>query len=442
MQKVIIVGSGVGGSVVANELQGDFQVTILEAGNKFKPFSVNLDLLEKFKKTGLFFDERLIQLLFKSMNINKINNIFSDDIKNSPIDNEDMIIVHGSGTGGTSTISTGSCLRADDSLLKVGINLDKELKELKEEINITTDHQQIWRESTRRIFSECQEMGLKPFITPKMGNHKTCVGCGHCVLGCPNDVKWDSRNLLYSALDKGANLITNCKVERVISENDQVRGVEVKKKFRKKYLSADKVVLAAGGLGTPQILENSGIHCTGNLFVDPVLCLAAKMDDCKQNQEIAMPFIIEREGYIISPYFDHLSFFFNKEWNYKSSNIMSLMIKLADSGEGNIQNNKLTKKLNKKDSGRLKEAINICLDIYTRLGIRKDDVFFGSLNAGHPGGMMPLSKEEAKTLHPKHLPNNLYVADSSLLPSAAGKPLILTIMALAKRISKKIKINM
>ena len=27
-----------------------------------------------------------------------------------------------------------------------------------------------------------------------------------------------------------------------------------------------------------------------------------------------MPFVVEREGYIISPYFDFLSFFFNARW--------------------------------------------------------------------------------------------------------------------------------
>jgi choline dehydrogenase-like flavoprotein len=66
-------------------------------------------------------------------------------------------------------------------------------------------------------------------------------------------------------------------------------------------------------------------------------------------------------------------------------------------------------------------------------------MFFGTLNAGHPGGMLPLTSAEAVTLRSPRLPENLYVADASLLPEALGKPPILTIMALAKKIAKTIR---
>lgn len=49
------------------------------------------------------------------------------------------------------------------------------------------------------------------------------------------------------------------------------------------------------------------------------------------------------------------------------------------------------------------------------------------------------SKAESQTLHSSTLPANMYVADASILPESPGLPPILTIMALAKRISKLIK---
>jgi hypothetical protein len=55
---------------------------------------------------------------------------------------------------------------------------------------------------------------------------------------------------------------------------------------------------------------------------------------------------------------------------------------------------------------------------------------------GHPGGMLPLTEKEASSFHSERLPDNLYVADASLLPRSLGNPPILTIMALAKRIGK------
>ena len=64
MKKAIVIGSGAGGATVARELQGKFEVTILEAGREFRPFSYSLKPLAGLRKTGLFFDEREIQLLF------------------------------------------------------------------------------------------------------------------------------------------------------------------------------------------------------------------------------------------------------------------------------------------------------------------------------------------------------------------------------------------
>ena len=58
------------------------------------------------------------------------------------------------------------------------------------------------------------------------------------------------------------------------------------------------------------------------------------------------------------------------------------------------------------------------------------------LNAGHPGGMLPLTGRERDALHADHLPENLYVADASLLPQSLGKPPMLTIMALARRVAR------
>ena len=60
----------------------------------------------------------------------------------------------------------------------------------------------------------------------------------------------------------------------------------------------------------------------------------------------------------------------------------------------------------------------------------------GTLNGGYPGGMVPLGREEATSLHPARLPENIYVADASLLSAALGGPPSLTIMALATRIAK------
>ena len=85
------------------------------------------------------------------------------------------------------------------------------------------------------------------------------------------------------------------------------------------------------------------------------------------------------------------------------------------------------------------EGIELCKQVLRRFGVNESEMFLGTMNAGHPGGMLPLTKREAVSLHHDRLPDNLYVADATLFPNSLGNPPILTIIALAKRISKRCK---
>ena len=422
MKKAIVIGSGAGGATAARELQGKFEVTILEAGAAFQPFSFSLDTVAKLRKTGLLFDEREIQLLFPSMRIKKTS--------------DKMVLVFSRCHGGTTTIATGNALRMDSDLQKMGINLDAEFAELYQELPINTDHKNHWKKSTRQLFEIFQQLGLHPIPTPKMGEYQRCQHCGHCVLGCPSGVKWDSRRFLNIAIEQGAEMVSDCTVEKILIEDDQAWGVQARMGFQKKIFKADLIILAAGGLSTPVILQNSNVPCESRLFVDPVLCVAAEWPKAGQNREIPMPFVAQQDHYILSPYFDHLSFFFNKNWRLPAENILSLMIKLADTNTGSISHKKLNKYLTETDKSHLREATEICTEILERMGVKKENIFLGTINAGHPGGMLPLQAANAQNLHPDVLPENLYVADATLFPKSLGNPPILTIMALAKRISR------
>jgi ferredoxin len=279
-------------------------------------------------------------------------------------------------------------------------------------------------------------MDLAPRQLPKLGDYSKCTGCGRCVLGCRYGVKWDSRQFLKEAKDRGADIITGCKVLKAVTENGKVTGVQAKMGTRTVFFPADVVVLAAGGFSTPVILKNSGIQCENTLFVDPVLCVAAECKDSLQNRELSMPFVVQREDYILSPYFDYLSFFFNRKWRYPASDTLIMMIKLADVCEGSVDGNRIDKTLKDLDRERLMEGVKICSEILVRYGINKDDIFLGTINAGHPGGMLPLTEQSAETFHDPRLPENRYVADATLFPGSLGNPPILTIMAMAKRIGK------
>lgn len=418
MKKALIIGSGAGGATVAKMLSPRYDVTVFEAGGTFRPLSLPLDTLASLRATGLYFDERLISIILPNMRIAKT---------------PDQVVVYGQGLGGTTTLATGNAIRADKGLKAIGIDLDDEFNELYHELPITTDHQRSWSDVSHRTFQAMEDLGFGPQPMPKFLRTSKCRLCGHCSIGCPYGAKWDTRELL-----DGIHIITHCRVERFETGDGRVKRVIARQGLRTISFEADLVILAAGGLGTPQILRQSGFDCQPHLFVDPVLCVATPMANVRQNRQLLMPFVSLREGYIISPYMDWLSFFFNREWRKPMDGMVSLMIKMADEEQGNVERGKVRKTLTGRDQQILSRGVADCKEILRKMGAREEDMILGTLNSGHPGGMLPLTVAEAETLHHACLPDNLYVADASLLPEALGLPPMLTIMALAKRISRQL----
>ena len=141
MMRAVVVGSGAGGATAARQLQGAFDVTVLEAGHEFHPFKQDLSLVERLRSSRLFLDERMIRLLFPPMHVTKVA--------------DHMSLVYGVATGGTTTLATGNALRCDEALLDLGIDLSPEFAALEAELPISTAHQARWRDPTKRLFAAC-----------------------------------------------------------------------------------------------------------------------------------------------------------------------------------------------------------------------------------------------------------------------------------------------
>jgi ferredoxin len=429
--RAVVVGSGAGGATIARELAGldGVQVTVLEAGRRFCPFTLDREPLERVRSSGLFFDERLITALFPAMRVQRAA--------------DGLVLVRGVATGGTTTLATGNAMRLDAGLSALGIDLTSEYRALETELGVTSAHRGRWRPSTQVLWDACRQAGLAPQPTPKMVDYRRCVRCGRCVLGCRTGARWDARRFLDDASARGATVLTGARVERLQPAGDRsgrAGGVLVRRHARRELVSADVIVLAAGGLGTPAILARSGVATENRLFVDPVLCVAGPWPGADQDREVPMPFVVELEGSIVSPYFDHLSFFFDRRWRREASGLASLMIKLADSevgdvGRGSMARDGVRKALTPRDRRRLRDAVDVCRDVLAIAGIPLAETFLGTLNAGHPGGMASLTVDSAATMHPRSLPSNVFVADASLLPESLGAAPMLTIMALARRLA-------
>ena len=419
-RRAIVVGSGAGGATVAKELQGEFDVTVVEAGKDFRRVTLDRRAIERLRRSRLLLDPRLARVVYAPIRIRRT---------------PDMLLVNGIGTGGTTTLATGNGIRMDEDLRILGLDLDREFDEIVREIPISTAHQRRWHPTTRRLFRTFDDLGLGPVVLPKMGDAERCRHCGRCMLGCPYGRKWDSRAFLEEAVQRGARLMTGSAVTEVAIEGGRATGVVARRNALHRFVPADLVVLAAGGFGTPAILERSGIECEQTLFVDPVLTVAARVPNAWQCNEIEMPFVVQREGYILSPYFDWISSLFHPAWRDRLQDIVGIMIKLADENIGSVSGRKVHKLLTTTDRTRLDEAVGVATEILGAFGVDPHEVFLGTVHAGHPGGMLPITEASAPTMHDDRLPENVYVADATLFPRSLGNPPILTIIAMAKRIA-------
>jgi choline dehydrogenase-like flavoprotein len=419
-KRAVVVGSGAGGATVAKELQGEFDVTVVEAGKDFRRATLDRRAIERLRRSRLLVDPRLVRLVYPPIRFRRTR---------------DMLLVNGIGTGGTTTMATGNGIRMDRDLRALGLDLDPEFDEIAREIPISTAHQHRWHPTTRRLYRTFDELGLDPVVLPKMGEADRCRHCGRCMLGCPYGRKWDSRTHLDEAVRRGARLMTGTLVTKVVIEGGRATGVIVRRKTLHRFVPADLVVLAAGGFGTPAILGRSGIACEPTLFVDPVLTVAARVPDAWQCNEIEMPFVVQREGYILAPYFDWISSLFHPSWRHRLQDIVGIMIKLEDENVGSVSGRRVHKLLTATDRSRLDEAVGVATEILAGFGANPQEVFLGTVHAGHPGGMLPLTEASVRTMHDDRLPENVYVADATLFPRSLGNPPILTIIAMAKRIA-------
>ncbi|MDO9045012.1 MAG: GMC family oxidoreductase N-terminal domain-containing protein [Methanobacteriaceae archaeon] len=427
--RAIVVGSGAGGATIARELsRNGMEVIILEAGGDFKPFTRRLSWSEPLRKIGLMGNEKTITRLFPYLETTRSS--------------KELVLVRGRGTGGSTVLSCGNMVRADQGIKEIGLDLESEFKELEDLIGVKEFPYQRWRPLTQKMFKSAEKMGLNPHATPKAMDTAKCVSCGLCELGCASDSRWDSRRFLEDALKHGAILKTKSPVKKLLLEKGKVKGVEIRSGISSQKLKADLVVLSAGGIGTAQILKASGLPAKDNLWVDIVITLGGIFSGAKMIKEPPMAWYSQQKDYIISPYVDILSHWFHKPWkNVSLNDRVGMMVKLADLEEGSVfEDGKVQKEISYDDKQKMNAAIAQVQKIMENSGVSGPYVQ-GMYNGGHLGGTVPLKKSDVGEMIPNYLPEGLWVGDLSLAPRSQGMPTILLAAALGLKVARKILEN-
>jgi choline dehydrogenase-like flavoprotein len=152
-----------------------------------------------------------------------------------------------------------------------------------------------------------------------------------------------------------------------------------------------------------------------------------------------MAWFIKQDKYILSPYFDLLSYWFHQPWkDVAAEDRVGMMIKLADTEQGTVSaDGTVTKSLTKEDYEGLDRGRAEAIRIMEASGVSGPFVD-GMIHGGHLGGTTPLTRDTVEAMCPDGLPRDLWVADLSLMPRSQGLPSMLTTMALSLRVTKKI----
>ena len=120
--------------------------------------------------------------------------------------------------------------------------------------------------------------------------------------------------------------------------------------------------------------------------------------------------------------------------------VIGLMLKFADTSigtvdfEGNIQ-----KTLTKIDIDLIKEGYQKAENILLKLGVHRESIVATSLKGAHPGGTAAVGEVVDNNFESRI--KGLYVCDASVIPEAPGRPPILTIVAIAKKVAKIVDKN-
>lgn len=347
--------------------------------------------------------------------------------------------------GGSTVVSCGNATRClQEELADFGINLDEEFAQCEKEMNVSPISEGLLSEGSERIMEASKKLGYKMEPMSKFIDPGRCKKCGQCVLGCVNGAKWTARNYLKEAKQNGADVLYDTRIESVLVENGKARGVKVTGPQGQTEILSDVVILAAGGLGTPVILQQSGVKDAGQgLFVDLLVNTYGVTEGINQAQEPCMALVDyefhKSRGFILSPYVNHSIMARFMEIGMKAlfqptNRLIGIMTKIVDELAGRVYaDGTVSKPVTEKDSMRLRDGSSIAKEILIKAGANSKSVLVSKPQGAHPGGTAAIGRVVDENLQTKI--DNLFVCDASVLPTAPGMPPILTISALAKRLA-------
>jgi choline dehydrogenase-like flavoprotein len=422
---VVIIGTGPGGATVARELaRAGKDVILLERGKdergKFY-YGTHLGCLLYCDKMGLLMTK------------------------------EGLNIVRPLMLGGATNLFCG-CASKPPSWLKekYGVDIDAEVNETVEELNIAPLPDRLLGAASKQMMEAANELGYDFEPQDKfMDSGRAHFDCGaKCMLGCRCGAKWSASEYVDDAVAAGCELITEARVTDVIIDHGTAVGVRGKIKGKDQFeIHANTVIVAAGGIGTPLILQHSGLFDAGKgMTMDPTVMVygTSKARGNATDPPMTVSWADDENGYMLSPLIDPWLLYplimATKGPKYPFTavhyrNTFGMMIKVKDEIAGGItMEGKISKPMTERDLGRLNHASIVCRKILIKAGCEADSIFVSPLRGTHPSGTVRIGEMLDTDLQTEV--DGLYVCDASTFPEALDRPTVLTIIGLGKKLSR------
>lgn len=393
---VIIIGSGAGGAIIARELaKNKIPVTIIEKG----PYIDSKDAFNYY------------------------------DSYNDSVD-----LLTTTCVGGATIVSMSNMVRALDSELhEYGVDISSEYEYVEDLVGVHDLDDSHIGKGTQLFLDAGKELGLKTLKMPKAIREKDCIQCGKCAFGCPADAKWSGKDFIDEAVDDGATFISEAEVTEVIVEDSKVKGVKYIKNNIEESIFSDTVILSAGAIGSTLLLRSAGIDAGRKIFFDPFVTVGGYLKDINFNTEVQMAGLVIGNNFVLSPHFSSFTIGNMDDKKVENKDILSIMVKTADEAKGYVDDGDVVKINTIKDIRYLAEGVATAGFILEKAGVDPTTIASTLYRGAHPGGTAPIG--EIVDSNQETNIKGLFVSDASVLPISPGKPPILTILALSKRLS-------
>jgi choline dehydrogenase-like flavoprotein len=256
---VVVIGTGAGGAVTAARLaEAGFEVVVLESGAY---------------RTRADFDEREAELTEK---------LYAEGGLRTT-DDASVALVQGNTVGGSTTVNWMIMLRTPDFVLdqwaaESGVygmtprEMSPVFERVEREVHASAVPEDAHSANNRILLDGARSLGWK--VSTAQINATNCVRCGFCGVGCRHDAKQSTLvTFVPRALTAGATLHADTHVDRIeVRERDTGSGTPPLKRVhatvrdpysgrpaRTLTIDAPIVVVAGGAIGTPALLQRSGL---------------------------------------------------------------------------------------------------------------------------------------------------------------------------------------